>query len=65
MVEKKWEYNEAVHQLIIHFKKPKDTVRKEDLYNIVIELSISMKSVRVVKHTAEYRQARICVTCVL
>jgi len=35
--EKKWEYNEAVHQLFINFKKAYDSVRREVLYNILIE----------------------------
>ena len=36
MSEKKWEYNEAVHQLFIDFKKAYDSVRREVLYNILI-----------------------------
>ena len=36
IVEKKWEYNEAVHQLFIDFKKAYDSVRRETLYNILI-----------------------------
>jgi len=35
MLEKKWEYNEAVHQLFIDFKKAYDSVRREVLYNII------------------------------
>jgi hypothetical protein len=38
MLEKKWEYNEAVYQLFIDFKKAYDSVRKEVLYNIIIEI---------------------------
>jgi hypothetical protein len=34
--EKKWEYNETVHQLFIDFKKVYDSVRREVLYNIII-----------------------------
>jgi hypothetical protein len=48
-IEKKWEYNEAVHQLFIDFKKAYDSVRREVLYNIVIEFSIPMKLVRLIK----------------
>jgi hypothetical protein len=33
----KWEYNETVHQLFIDFKKAYDSVRREVLYNILIE----------------------------
>jgi hypothetical protein len=37
ILEKKWEYNDAVHQLFIDFKKAHDSVRREVLYNILIE----------------------------
>jgi len=36
ILEKKWEYKEAVHQLLSDFKKVYDSVR-EGLYNILIE----------------------------
>jgi len=45
----KWEYNEAVHQLFIDFKKAYDSVRREDLYNILIEFGIPMKLLRLIK----------------
>jgi hypothetical protein len=37
ILEKKWEYNEEVHQLLIHFKIAYDSVRMEVLYNILNE----------------------------
>jgi hypothetical protein len=43
--KKKWEYNEAVHQLFIDFKKAYDSVRREVLYNILNEFGIRMKVV--------------------
>jgi hypothetical protein len=43
ILEKTWEYNEAVHQLFIDFVKAYDSVRKEVLYNILIEFGIPMK----------------------
>jgi hypothetical protein len=46
ILEKKWEYNETVHQLFIDFKKAYDSVRKEVLYNILIEFGVPMKLVR-------------------
>jgi hypothetical protein len=46
---KKWEYNETVHQLFIDFKKAYDSVRWEELYNILIEFGIPMKLVRLTK----------------
>jgi hypothetical protein len=44
---KKWEYNETVHQLFIDFKKAYNSVRREVLYNILIEFGVPMK--RIVK----------------
>ena len=49
ILEKKWEYNEAVHQLFIDFKKAYDSVRREVIYNILIEFGLSMKLVRLIK----------------
>jgi len=46
---KKWEYNKAVHQLFIDFKKAYDLVRREVLYNILIEFGISVKLVSLIK----------------
>jgi hypothetical protein len=40
--EKKWEYNEAVHQLFIDFKKAYDSVRSEVFCNILFEFGIPM-----------------------
>ena len=45
----KWEYNEAVLQLFIDFKKAYDSARREVLYNIIIEFGIPMKLVRLIK----------------
>ena len=49
ILKKKWEYNEAVHQLCINFKKTYDSVRREVFYNILIEFGIPMKLVRLIK----------------
>jgi len=38
-----------VHQLFIDFKKAYGLVRKEVLYNILIEFGITMKLVRLIK----------------
>jgi len=47
--EKKCEYNEALHQLFIDFKKAYDSVMREVLYNILIQFGIPMKLVRLTK----------------
>ena len=49
ILEKKWEYNEAVHQLFMNFKKAYYSVRREVLYDILIEFGISMKPVKLMK----------------
>jgi sorting nexin-29 len=43
ILEKKWEYNSTVHQLFIDFKKTYDSVRREVLYNILIEFETHRK----------------------
>jgi hypothetical protein len=40
ILEKKWEYNETVHQLFVDFKKAYDSIRREVLYNILIEFGV-------------------------
>ena len=35
LLEKKWVYSEAVHQLFLYFKKANDSVRREALCNIL------------------------------
>ena len=60
-LRKKREYNEAVHQLFIDFKKAYDSVRKEALYNILIEFGIPKKLVRLKKMcvTETYSRVRV------
>jgi hypothetical protein len=48
-LEKKYEYNETVHQLFIDFKEAYDSVRREVLYNILIEFGVPLKLVRLFK----------------
>jgi len=53
ILEKKWEYNESVHHLFIDFKKAYDSVRREVLYNILIEFVIPMKLLRLIKNVSD------------
>jgi hypothetical protein len=46
---RKWEYNEAEHQLFIDFRKAYDSARREVLCNTLSEFSIYMKLVRLIK----------------
>ena len=61
ILENKWECNEAVHQLFIDFKKAYDSIRKEVLYNILIELGIPTKLVRLTKMCLTETYSRVWV----
>jgi len=56
----KWEYNEAVHQLFIDFKKAYDSVRWEVLYNILIQSDINRKLVSLIKMCQNEAYSRVC-----
>jgi hypothetical protein len=49
ILEKKWEYNGTMHQLFIDFKKAYDSIKREVLYNTVLEFDIPKKIVRLIK----------------
>jgi hypothetical protein len=49
ILEKKWEYNSTVHKLFIDFKKAYDSVRREALYNIIIESGIPRRLVGLIE----------------
>jgi hypothetical protein len=55
------DYNETVHQLFIDIKKAYDSVRREVLYKIFIELGVPMKLVRLIKKCSNktYSKVRI------
>jgi hypothetical protein len=44
ILEKKWEYNDTVHQLFIDCEKAYDSMRRELLYNILREFGITRAS---------------------
>jgi hypothetical protein len=60
ILEKKWEYKATVHQLFIDFKKAYDSVRREVLYNIVIEFGVPMKLVRLFKMCLNKTYSKAC-----
>jgi hypothetical protein len=55
------EYNETVHQLFIDFKKAYDSVRREVLYNILIEFGVLMKLVRLIKMCLNETYSKKCI----
>jgi hypothetical protein len=59
-VRKEWEYNEAMQQLFIDFKKAYDSFRGEDLYNILIKkFGISMKLLRLIEMCLNETYSRV------
>ena len=67
ILEKKWEYNEEVHQLFIDFNKASYSVRREVLYMNLIEFDIRRNLERLIKMslTETYSRAgyaRMCLT---
>ncbi|KAJ4432402.1 hypothetical protein ANN_21021 [Periplaneta americana] len=59
MKEKKWEYTGTVHQLFIDFKKAYDSVKREILYDILIEFGIPKKLVRLIKMCLSETYSRV------
>jgi hypothetical protein len=49
ILENKWEYNGTVYQLFIDLKKAYDSIKREVLYNILLEFGIPKKLVRIIK----------------
>jgi sorting nexin-29 len=45
----KWEYNGTVHQLFIDFRKAYDSVKREILYNILLEFGMPKRLVSLIK----------------
>jgi sorting nexin-29 len=61
ILEKKWKYNGTVHQLFIDFKKAYDSVKREVLYNILLEFGIPKKLVRLIKMCLNEACSKVCV----
>ncbi|KAJ4450860.1 hypothetical protein ANN_02292 [Periplaneta americana] len=59
IMEKKWVYKGTVHQLFIDFKKAYDSVKREVLYDILIEFGIPKKLVRLIKMCLSETYSRV------
>jgi hypothetical protein len=49
ILEKKYNYSEAEHQLLINVKKANDSVRTEALYHTLIQFGIPLKLITLIK----------------
>ncbi|KAJ4435328.1 hypothetical protein ANN_17938 [Periplaneta americana] len=58
-VLKKWKYKGTVHQSFIDFKKVYDSVKREVLYDILIEFGIPKKLVRLIKMCLSETYSRV------
>jgi hypothetical protein len=65
ILEKKWEYNGTVHHLFIDFEKAYDSIKREVLYNILIEFGMPKKTVRLIKMCLNETYSKVCVGKVL
>jgi hypothetical protein len=54
-------YNETVYQLFVDFKKACDSVKREVLYNILLEFGMPKKLVRLIKMCLNETCSRVCV----
>jgi hypothetical protein len=61
ILEKKWEYNVTVHELFIDLKKAYDSMKREVLYNILLEYGIPKKLVRLIKMRLNETYSKVCV----
>jgi hypothetical protein len=59
ILEKIWEYSEALHLLFIDFKKVCDSDRREVLYNILVAFGIPMKLLRLIKMCLNETYSRV------
>jgi hypothetical protein len=65
ILEEKWEYNETVHQLFIELKKAYASVKREDIYNILLEYGIPKKLVRLIKMCLNETCSKVCIRNIL
>jgi hypothetical protein len=54
-----------VHQLFIDFKKDYDSVKREVLYNILLEFGIPKKLVRLIKMCLNETYSKVCISKLL
>jgi hypothetical protein len=58
---KKLKYNGTVHQLFIDFKKAYESVKREFLYNILLEFGVHKQLVRLIKMCLNETYSTVCI----
>jgi hypothetical protein len=61
MLEEEREYNGRVHNLFIDFEKAYDSVRREALYNVLIEFCMPLKLLRLIKVCLNKSYIEVCI----
>jgi hypothetical protein len=61
ILEKKWEYNETVHQLFIDFEKAYDSVSREVMYDILVEFGVPKKPIRWIGISLNETYSKVCI----
>jgi Reverse transcriptase (RNA-dependent DNA polymerase). len=59
ILEKKWEYNKDVCQLLTDFEKAYDSTKRESLYDILIKFGVRKKLVRLIKTCLDGTQRKV------
>jgi hypothetical protein len=62
ILEKKWKCKEKVDKLFIDFKEAHDSVRREVLYNVLVEAGMPMKLVSVIKMCLYEIYSKACIS---
>jgi hypothetical protein len=61
VLEKKWEYNGRCISYLLTSRKPIDSIKREVLYNILLEVGIPKKLIRLIKMCLNETFSKVCV----
>src|ERR1700761_2613245 len=61
IMEKAWEYNISIHQLFVDFKQAYDSIRRNIIFNIMEEVGIPRKLIRLTKVTLTATKCKIMI----
>jgi hypothetical protein len=65
IIEKEWECNGAMHHLFIDFKEARDLIKREVIYNNLLEFRIPKNLVRLIKMCLNETYSRVFIGKIL